>query len=74
MKIEDDREVDSLYISIADADCERTEEIGPGVNVDYDKSGRLIGIEVIGVSEKYSHEDLSTITTKELIGGEIHSG
>jgi len=67
MKIEYDREVDSLYIFIAEVEVARTEEIGGGVLLDYDKNGRLIGIEVIGVGERYSKEELTTLTAKNLI-------
>jgi uncharacterized protein YuzE len=68
MKIEYDREVDSLYITIAETEVARTEEASGGVQLDFDKNNRLVGIEVIGVSERYSKEDLTSITARDLIG------
>ena len=67
MRIEYDREADALYIWIAEARAARTEELGGGVNLDYDEGGRLLGIEVIGVSERYTREDLGTLTTQNLL-------
>jgi uncharacterized protein YuzE len=31
---------------------ERTEEIEPGINADYDAEGHLVGIEVLSVSKR----------------------
>ncbi|MBZ0274029.1 DUF2283 domain-containing protein [bacterium] len=71
MKIEYDREADALYIALTDAKVARTEEAEIGVNMDYDRKGRLIGIEVLGVSEKYSATDLNSITATDLVGAKV---
>ena len=49
MKIEYDPERDLLYIYFAEAGAKSAETvtIRPGVHVDFDKDGKLIGIEVI---------------------------
>ncbi len=53
MKIEYDAERDLLYIYFADAEKKSAETvtIKPGVYADFDKDGKLIGIEVIDASE-----------------------
>ena len=53
MKIEYDPERDLLYIYFADPEKKSAETvtIKPGVHVDFDKDGKLIGIEVIDASE-----------------------
>jgi uncharacterized protein YuzE len=48
MKIGYDREVDTLYIYLQDKEVYKTNEIEEGVNIDFDKSGKVIGIEIIG--------------------------
>lgn len=53
MKIEYDPERDLLYISFSEAEKKAAETITvtPGVHADFDKDGRLIGIEVLDASE-----------------------
>ena len=48
-----DRCADSLAIVLADAEVEETRNIAPGVEVDYDSSGRVVAIEVLHASNKY---------------------
>ena len=53
MKIEYDPERDLLYIYFAESDIKSAETITiePGVHADFDRDGRLIGIEVIDAKE-----------------------
>lgn len=53
MKIEYDPERDLLYIYFTDTEKKSAETvtIKPGVHADFDKDGKLIGIEVIDASE-----------------------
>jgi uncharacterized protein YuzE len=53
MKIEYDSVRDLLYIwfGIPGEKAARTETVVPGVHADFDKQGRLIGIEVLDASE-----------------------
>jgi uncharacterized protein YuzE len=53
MKIEYDPERDLLYIYFAEAETKaaQTITITPGVYADFDKKGKLIGIEVIEASK-----------------------
>ena len=52
MKIEFDPEVDALYVQLAEGDIETTEEIKPGVMLDYDDNGNILGLEVLNVSKR----------------------
>ncbi len=67
MKIEYDKEVDALYIRIQEKKVSRTKEIEEGVNIDFDSEGRVIGLEIIGATEKYSLEDIFNFATENLI-------
>jgi uncharacterized protein YuzE len=67
MKIEYDSEVDALYISIQEKEVSHTKELEEGVNLDLDESNRIIGLEIIGASERYSKKDIFNISTENLI-------
>jgi len=49
MKVEYDTTRDLLYVwfAVAGSKAARTEAITPGVHVDFDRDGRLVGIEVL---------------------------
>ena len=53
-----DQRSDSLAIVLADAEVEETKNIAPGVEVDYDSSGRVVAIEVLHASDKYDVTDI----------------
>ncbi len=44
---------DALTIVLADSEVEETKNIAPGVEVDYDSTGRVIAIELLHASNKY---------------------
>ncbi|MDO8788615.1 MAG: DUF2283 domain-containing protein [Sulfuritalea sp.] len=52
MKLEFDPIADALYLEISDHDVERSEQIKPGVILDYDANGNIVGVEVLSVSER----------------------
>ena len=70
MKIEYDREVDALYIRLQEKYVARTIEIEEGLNLDLDENGKLIGLEVLDATERYTLADLFNISTENLILGE----
>jgi len=70
MKIEYDREVDALYIRLQEKYVARTVEIEEGLNLDLDENGKLIGLEVLDATERYSLTDIFNISTENLILGE----
>jgi len=67
LKIEYDKEVDALYIYLQEKEVYKTKEIEEGVNIDFDEEGKVIGLEIIGVTQRYKLEDIFNITTKSLI-------
>jgi len=54
MKIEFDPIVDALYVELAEGEVEKTEEIKPGVMLDYDAAGNILGIEMLHVTTRSS--------------------
>ena len=58
MKLEFDPAADAAYFEISPAEVETTKEIEPGIIVDYDKEGHVIGIEVLTVSKRNISESI----------------
>ncbi len=64
MKIRYDKEVDAMYIYVEEGKSEYSEEIGEGVIVDISKDGKVIGMEILDASEKFSPASLSRMILK----------
>ena len=50
MKITYDPEVDVLSIVLSNAPVDESDEDKPGVIIDYDKDGNIVGIEILDAS------------------------
>jgi uncharacterized protein YuzE len=53
-------ETDSLYIDLAERPGVETREVAPGVNLDFDADGKLVGIDIDHASESVNLERLET--------------
>ena len=58
MKVRYDKEVDAMYIYAEDGSPEYSEEVGEGVIVDVSESGKVVGLEILDASEKFSPASL----------------
>jgi uncharacterized protein YuzE len=67
MKIEYDKDVDALYVRLQEKYVARTVEIEDGLNLDIDDEGKLIGLEVLDATRRYSLSDIFNISTENLI-------
>ncbi len=61
MRIKLDPESDALYIRFAERPIAESEEVNKGIILDFDDQGRVVGLEILGVSEKFSAEDLQSV-------------
>jgi uncharacterized protein YuzE len=52
MKVIYDPEVDVLRILFRDAPVEESDEDKPGIILDYDKDGNVVGLEVLNASQR----------------------
>ena len=52
MKVTYDPEVDVLRILFSNAAIEESDEDKPGVILDYDKSGNVVGMEILDASKR----------------------
>jgi len=50
-KILYDKKSDNLYLFVLEGQLEEYREIVPGVGVEFDKNGKLLGIEILGASK-----------------------
>ncbi|HMO52386.1 MAG TPA: DUF2283 domain-containing protein [Kiritimatiellia bacterium] len=61
MRIKVDRENDALYFRLDENRIVESEEVRPGVILDYDENDRVVGIEFLGISTRATEAELSTI-------------
>ena len=61
MRVKVDKESDTLYFRLDEARIVESEEIRPGVVLDYDGDDRVVGVEFIGVSKRASPAQLASI-------------
>jgi len=52
MRLKVDHQADALYLTLSDEASSRTEEVSPGILVDYDEAGRVVGIEMLYLSKR----------------------
>ena len=61
MRIILDKESDALYFRLDQNRIVDSEEIKPGVIVDYDENDRVVGVEYLNISTRASKEQLISI-------------
>ena len=52
MKVKYDKEVDVLTIQLSNAPVEESDQDKPGVILDYDKDGNIVGLEILNASKQ----------------------
>ena len=58
MRFRYDPEADALYIRFQEGDVGETDEVFPGVMLDVDNNGNLLGLEVLNASSKLGKKPL----------------
>jgi uncharacterized protein YuzE len=61
MKLEYDPEVDAAYITLTDSMVADSEEVKPGIVLDYDANDRIVGIEILNVRKRLPDADLKRL-------------
>ena len=61
MKLKIDKESDALYFRLDETAIVESEEVQPGVILDFDKENRVVGIEILGISSRVPLENLRTL-------------
>ncbi len=52
MKVKYDKEVDVLYIVFSEKKISESDEEKPGIILDYDNTGSIVGLEILNASKK----------------------
>lgn len=61
MKVKLDKNSDTLYFRLDSKQIVESEEIKPGVILDFDENDNVIGIEFLGVSKRATQSSLSEV-------------
>jgi uncharacterized protein YuzE len=61
MRLKLDKESDALYFRLDETAIVESEEVQPGVILDFDEQGQVIGVELLAVSKRVRPETLRTL-------------
>ncbi len=66
MKLKVDKKNDALYLRLDENAIVESEEVRPGVILDFDGNGRVVGVEFLNITERVNQEDLNTLEFQTL--------
>ena len=61
MKLHVDKEADALYLHLDDSTIVESEEVSPGVVLDYNESNEVVGVELLHLSKRSTNLNLSAL-------------
>ena len=61
MKLSVDKKADALYLRLDDSPIVESEEVSPGVMLDYNESNQVVGVEMLNLSTRSSSLNLSAL-------------
>ena len=61
MKLHVDKEADALYVRLDDSAIVESEEVSPGVVLDYNESNEVVGVELLNLSKRSANLNLSAL-------------
>ncbi len=61
MRLKIDKKNDALYLRLDESAIVESEEVQPGVILDYDSQRNVIGIELLGLSKRVSMDTLTSL-------------
>ena len=61
MKLHVDKEADALYFRLDESVIVESEEVAPGVVLDYSKSDEVVGVELLYLPKRSSELNLSAL-------------
>lgn len=60
MRLHFDRKADALYLRLDESPVQESEEVSPGVVLDFNAQKQVVAIEILGLSKRGPHFDPST--------------
>jgi uncharacterized protein YuzE len=61
MRLKVDKENDALYFWLDESVIVESEEVQPGIMLDFDKEGLVVGFEILGLSTRIAPEKLRVL-------------
>ncbi len=61
MNVRFDQEADALYFRLDDSSIVESEEVSPGVVLDFNKDSQVVGVEILGVKARVPLANLKQI-------------
>ena len=61
MRLKVDQKADALYLRLDDSKIIESEEVSPGVVLDFDDRNQVVGIEILQLSKRAPHLNLSEL-------------
>ena len=61
MRLKIDKESDALYLRLDETAIVESEEVQPGVILDFDENGKVVGIEILGLSTRVQPDKLRVL-------------
>jgi uncharacterized protein YuzE len=61
MRLKIDKENDALYFRLDESAIVESEEVQPGVILDFDKNNQVVGIEILNLSSRVGQEKINIL-------------
>ena len=61
MRLKVDKASDALYLRLDEAAIVESEEVQPGIVLDYDAAGNMVGVEILNLSKRVAPERLRVL-------------
>lgn len=66
MKFNYHKKEDALYLRFNDASISESDEVREGIILDYDRNGKIVGMEVLDVAKRFPREFASAVAKDKL--------
>lgn len=61
MRLKVDKKNDALYFRLDESPIINSQEVQPGIILDYDSNNQVVGIEILGISKRTDQENFKSI-------------
>ncbi|MBI4830632.1 MAG: DUF2283 domain-containing protein [Candidatus Lindowbacteria bacterium] len=61
MRLKVDKENDALYFRLDETSIVESEEVQPGIILDFNADGNVVGVEILNLSARMSAEQMKTL-------------
>ena len=73
MKLSIDREADALYLRLDETAIVESEEVSPGVVLDYNRRNEVVGVEMLNLSKRSTAPGLSSLQFETFLTPDAHN-